>query len=163
MVNDKYTNSYEERQTVDDMADMAMLRHLRTSNLSENVQWAKVGPDAKENYVPVFWLVSQIIVCPDYVVAINDNLYLIEVKGTNKLKLNDYKKLEEMYTKSLDFKNQKIKIQIAVMYFPHPEANAVWIPFNKLKEMWDSIDKYEEYPEKDFQGKPKLYKVLPLV
>jgi len=162
MVTNKYTNSFEERQNVEDMADVAMLRHLKNTNLSKNVQWAKLGPDAKENYVPAYWLVSQIILCPDYVVAINDKLYLIEVKGTNKIKLADYKKLQEMHTKAIDM-NGKIKIEIAVIYFPHPEANPVWITFTKLKKMWDSIKQFKEYPEKDFQGKPKLYKVLPLV
>lgn len=162
MVTNKYTNSFEERQNVDDMADMAMLKHLQNTNLSKNVQWAKLGPDAKENFVPVYWLVSQIIVCPDYVVSINDKLYLIEVKGTNKIKLDDYEKLEEMYTKAIDM-DGKIKIEIAVMYFKHPDAIPVWITFTRLKKMWDSIKEFKEYPERDFQGKPKLYKVLPLV
>ena len=160
---DKYTNTYEERQSVHDMADLGMQNHLEKSQLSENVHWAKVGPDAKTNNVPLFWFVSQIILCPDYVVAINDKLYLIEVKGTKKLKLTDYEKLREMYTKAIDLQNQIVKIEIALMYFSHPNAKPIWINFEKLQEMWNSIDKFEEYPEKDFAGKPKLYKVLPFV
>ena len=67
-----------------------------------------------------------------------------------------------MYTKAIDM-DGKIKIEIAVMYFKHPDAIPVWITFTRLKKMWDSIKEFKEYPERDFQGKPKLYKVLPLV
>ena len=45
----KYTDSYDDRQSVPDMADEAMQQYLKDAGLVEFKDWLKIGTDPKEN------------------------------------------------------------------------------------------------------------------
>jgi hypothetical protein len=50
------------------------------------------------------------------------------------------------------------------MFFKNKTAEPIWVSYEKLYEIWDDPRTEEGYyPEKDVDGKPKLYKVLPFV
>ena len=92
----KYTDSYDDRQSVPDMADEAMQNYLKAANLVEFKDWLKIGTDPKENKLDLFWYVTKVLLIPDYAVVKNGFIYLVEVKGTLKLKESDYHKIMEM-------------------------------------------------------------------
>jgi hypothetical protein len=156
----KYTNTYEERQSVPDMADEAMQNYLVDSGLVEYKDWLKVGTDPKENKLDLFYYVTDILLIPDYVVVGKGLIHLMEVKGTLKLKEADYLKMKKMYDIAKDKKRDKVRVWL--VYFANPEANPVMWTFKTIKMLWES-DKLEEhyYPEVDVDGNKKMYKILP--
>ena len=93
----KYTDSYDDRQSVPDMADEAMQQYLKDAGLVEFKDWLKIGTDPKENKLDLFWYVTNVLLIPDYAVVKDNFIYLVEVKGTNKIKYSDFKKLQEMH------------------------------------------------------------------
>ncbi len=106
----KYTNTYEERQSVPDMADEAMQNYLVDSGLVEYKDWLKVGTDPKENKLVLFYYVTDILLIPDYVVVGKGLIHLMEVKGTLKLKEADYLKMKKMYDIAKDKKRDKVRV-----------------------------------------------------
>ena len=118
----KYTDSYDDRQSVPDMADEAMQKYLKDANLVEFKDWLKIGTDPKENKLDLFWYVTKVLLIPDYVV------------------------------------------KVGLFYFKHPGAEPKWYSAEKIYDLWiDPRTEEGHYPEKDVDGKPKLYKVLPSV
>ena len=87
----RYTNTYAERQDVPDVADIKMQKYLKHKGLKEYKDWLKIGTDPKENKLNYFWLVTAVINIPDYCVVVNKKVYLVEVKGTKRIKESDYK------------------------------------------------------------------------
>lgn len=158
----KYTNTYQERQSVEDMADMAMQNYLKESGFVENKDWLKIGTDPKNNTLDMFYYITDILLIPDYVVVSKGLIHLMEVKGTLKLKESDYLKMKKMYEITQEKKRDKVRVWLA--YFAHPEADPVMWTFKSI-EMWWESGKLEEhyYPELDVDGNKKMYKVLPEV
>ena len=156
----KYTDSYDDRQSVPDMADEAMQSYLKAANLVEFKDWLKIGTDPKENKLDLFWYVTKVLLIPDYAVVKNGFIYLVEVKGTLKLKESDYHKIMEMQYRARRYD----KVKVGLFYFKHPNAEPKWFSAEKISELWiDPRTEEGHYPEKDVDGKPKLYKVLPSV
>ena len=57
----KYTDSYDDRQSVPDMGDEAMQQYLKDAGLVEFKDWLKIRTDPKENkrlfgMLPMFFL-----------------------------------------------------------------------------------------------------------
>jgi hypothetical protein len=154
-----YLSSYKERNSGEDMADKAMLRHLEMNDCVEYRDYLRIGTDPKENKLDLFWFATKILLVPDYILVRHGFIYFIEVKGTNKLKAEDYYKIQEMAFKGSRFK----EVKVGIMYFAHPEADPVWIDHKKLFEYWiDPRIETKYYPELDFQGNKKPYKEIPV-
>lgn len=157
---DKYDNTFQERNKKNkyDMADECMKKFLQQEGLIENIDWMKLGTEPKETPdMKMMWLALQILLIPDYIFVMKDKLYLAEVKGTLKFKESDFLHLTEMYERAKPYSN----IKVGVTYFANPDADPVWISYTEIIKQWndDNIPtKY--YPELDFQGNKKAYKVL---
>ena len=154
----KYTNSWKERQSVPDMADEAMKKYLNKNNLIEGKDWIKLGPEPKLTpNMKLMWIILKIVLLPDYVFVYKDILYIAEVKGTLKFKESDYLNLKEMYQKSKKFEN----VKIGIIYFKNQSSNPIWFSYKKIKSIWENKNiPFQYYPELDFQGFPKKYKIL---
>lgn len=177
-----HEDSFEERNMGEnsvDQADFRMQQHLRANGYVQNAtekqikehnlagSYSKIGVDPKDGFVPNFWLVSEVIVLPDYIVypQQSDWTYLCEVKGTNKLKQEDFAKLLEMQERSevVNDKSPNIKLEVGLYYFPNPSTNKIgkYIPYSTIEEQWNEIDDYKQFPEKDWTGRVKYYKEMP--
>jgi len=136
---DSHTNSFEERnfQTQQDKADFRMQQMLNEKGFVRGVteadlekyehiagSYQKVGTDAKDGYVPRFYDVRKVLLIPDYVVYPRDSyvIYLNEVKGTNKLKEDDFNTLVELQVKAEQFNesSQSVRMEVGLWYFPNP-------------------------------------------
>jgi len=154
-----YKDSYSKRNSGDDMADLAMQSYLRKNDCKEFYDYLRIGTDPKENFLDLFWFATKILLLPDYILVRKGYIFFIEVKGTNKLKEDDYFKIQEMAFKGSRFK----EVKVGIMYFKSLDAEPVWIDHNKLKEYWlDHTIPIKYYPENDFMGNKKPYKELPL-
>lgn len=154
-----YKDSYSKRNSGDDMADLAMQSYLRKNDCKEFHDYLRIGTDPKENFLDLFWFATKILLLPDYILVRKGYIFFIEVKGTNKLKEDDYFKIQEMAFKGSRFK----EVKVGIMYFKSLDAEPVWIDHNKLKEYWlDYTIPIKYYPENDFMGNKKPYKELPL-
>ena len=177
-----HEDSFEERnlgENAIDQADFRMQQHLKANGYVKNAtekqikehnlagSYSKTGVDPKDGFVPNFWLISKVLILPDYIVYPRESLvtYLVEVKGTNKLKLEDYMKLQEMHqrTISVNDKSSSMKLEVGVYYFRNPSTNkiGIYIPYSTIEEQWNEIADYSEFNEKDWLGKPKYYKEMP--
>ena len=108
----------------------------------------------------MFWYVTNVLLIPDYAVVKDNFISLVEVKGTKKIKYSDFKKLQEMHYRARRYK----PVKVGIMFFKNKTAEPIWVSYEKLYEIWDDPRTEEGYyPEKDVDGKPKLYKVLPFV
>ena len=155
----KYTDSYDMRNSGEDMADKAMQQYLRAGGHEEYKDWLKVGTDPKENKLSMFWFATKILLLPDYIMVKNNFIYFIEVKGTNRLKEDDYYKIQEMAYKGSRYK----EVKVGLMYFANKYADPKWFNHLDLRDIWMNDDipmKY--YPELDFRGNKKPYKEIPV-
>ena len=179
---DKHTNSFEERnfKTQQDQADFRMQQMLKEKGFVRGASekdlekyshiagsYQKVGTDPKDGFVANYWLISKVLILPDYIVYPRESLvtYLVEVKGTNKLKQEDFNKLKEMFERAevVNDQSKGIKIEVGVYYFANPSTNKIgkYINYQDIQTQWDEIADYKEFPEKDWRGKPKYYKEMP--
>ena len=178
-----YEDNFEERnlgQNSVDQADFRMQQYLKENGYVKNAtkeqlkkhthiagSYSKIGVDPKDGYVPTFWLISVVLILPDYIIYPRDSYitYLVEVKGTNKLKLEDYKKLQEMQERVEVCNDKSVghKLEVGVQFFNNPSTNKIgkYIPYNVIEKQWNEITDYNEFPEKDWQGKPKYFKEMP--
>jgi hypothetical protein len=131
--------------------------YLEQLGLVKNQTWMKTGTSPWEHTMPLFWFYTFIVINPDYLVYIQNELRLCEVKGTTKLKLDDYQKLYQMYQKAKEFK----QVDVGIYYYNSHYKAFKWIPFVEIQRMWKDMEHWGTYPEKDFQGNPKLFKQLP--
>lgn len=157
-------NSFEERNFKNkvDAADEKFIARLN----ARGVKYKKIGPDPKDDYVEDYWLIGLMYDLPDYIVWAEDgDIYFTEVKGTNKIKSLDYRKLENMYNRSLSINEySKKKIHVGIAYIKNPTYNSKvkWIPYPELKDKWKQKE-YQEYKgETELDGTPKYYKQLDL-
>lgn len=157
---DKYDNTFEERNKKNkyDMADECMQKYFKKEGLVEKKDWLKLGTEPKDTPdMKMMWLALQILLMPDYIFVMKDKLYVAEVKGTLKFKESDFKKLTEMYNKAEKYDN----VRVGIIYFAHPNADPVWLSYIKIKTQWnDDRIPMQYYPELDFEGNKKAYKVL---
>ena len=115
------------------MADEAMQNYLKAANLVEFKDWLKIGTDPKENKLDfVLVCYKGITLIPDYAVVKNGFIYLVEVKGTLKLKESDYHKLMEMQYRARRYD----KVKVGLFYFKHPNAEPKWFSAEKISELW---------------------------
>lgn len=177
-----FEDSFEERNLGEnsiDQADFRMQQHLRGNGYVENAtekqikdhnlagSYSKIGVDPKEGYVVNYWVISKVLILPDYIVFPSDSLitYLVEVKGTNKFKQEDYNKLKEMHERSqvVNDISSGVQLEAGIYYFRNPSTNKIgkYISYQDIEEQWDKISDYKEFPEKDWRGKPKYYKDMP--
>ncbi len=160
---DKSSNTFEERnfKNTVDAADQLFQKRLDL----QGTKYLKLGPDPKESYVEKFWLISPIILLPDYVVYKEEAIYFCEVKGTNKIKKYDFEKLFDMYDRAEKVnKHSATKIEVGIVYYKNPnhQNNLKWVPFDKLATMWHEHS-YQVYEgEYELDGTPKMYKSLPM-
>lgn len=131
--------------------------YLEQLGLVKNQTWMKTGTSPWEHDMPLFWFYTFIVINPDYLVYIQNELRLCEVKGTTKLKLDDYQKLYQMYQKAKQFK----QVDVGIYYYNSFYKAFKWIPFVEIQRMWNEMKHWGTYPETDFQGNPKLFKQLP--
>lgn len=131
--------------------------YLEQLGLVKNKTWMKTGTSPWEHTMPLFWLYTFIVVVPDYLVYIEKTLRLCEVKGTTKLKLDDYQKMYQMHQKARLFK----QVEVGLYYYNSFYKAFKWIPFTEIQTMWAEQTNWGTYPEKDFQGNDKLFKQLP--
>jgi len=158
LVASKYTDSYESRNSGDDMADLAMQKYLADTGSVEFKDYLRIGTDPKVNKLDLFWYATEILLLPDYIVVRDELIYFVEVKGTNKVKAADYYKIQEMNWKGSKYK----QVRIGVMYFANMNAEPKWFSAEKLFDMWkDPRFETKYYPELDFKGNKKPYKELP--
>lgn len=176
-----FEKSYEERNgegTVD-MADLRMQQHLKANGYIKGASekqikdhgfagsYQKLGPDAKDGFVPKFYAVTQVIVTSDYIVAPanSDTAYMCEVKGTDKLKYLDYLKLCDLEERAQMYNDKKTGqiIEVGVYYFPYPSTNKIgyYYSFQQIRDQWESNEDVQYFDEKDYNGDMKMYKVMP--
>jgi len=179
---DSHTNSFEERnfQTQQDKADFRMQQMLNEKGFVRGVteadlekyehiagSYQKVGTDAKDGYVPRFYDVRKVLLIPDYVVYPRYSyvIYLNEVKGTNKLKEDDFNTLVELQVKAEQFNesSQSVRMEVGLWYFPNPSNNKIgkYYPYPSIEKQWMSNENWKVYEgEKDVNGNPKRYKEM---
>ena len=147
-----HKNSYESRNSGEDMADIAMQNYL------EYKDYLRIGTDPKINKLDLFWYATEILLLPDYIVVQKGYIFFVEVKGTKRLKASDYYKIQEM-----DWKGSKYReVKVGLMYFSNKNAEPKWYPANVLVDIWkDSDIPMKYYPELDFKGNKKAYKEIP--
>lgn len=154
-----YKDSYSKRNSGDDMADIAMQNYLKENDCKEFHDYLRIGTDPKESFLDLFWFATKILLLSDYILVRKGYIFFIEVKGTNKLKEEDYFKIQEMAFKGARFK----EVKVGIMYFKSPDAEPVWVDHLKLRDYWlDNTIPIKHYPEKDFMGNLKPYKELPI-
>jgi len=157
-VSNTYKDSYESRNSGEDMADIAMQNYLKKIELVEYKDYLRIGTDPKINKLDLFWYATEILLLPDYIVVQKGHIFFIEVKGTKKLKASDYYKLQEMNYKGCKYK----EVKVGVMYFSNKNAEPKWYPASVLADIWkDPEVTMKYYPELDFKGNKKAYKELP--
>tara|TARA_R100001463_G_scaffold54286_1_gene105328 strand:- start:850 stop:1404 length:555 start_codon:yes stop_codon:yes gene_type:complete len=159
LLTNKHTDSYDDRNKKNkyDMADECMQKYLKSEGLIENKDWMKIGTDPKTNDMKLMWLAIQILLIPDYIFVMKDKLYLAEVKGTLRFKESDYLHLKEMYERSEPYDN----VRVGITYFAHPDAKPFWLSFARINAQWnDERIPIQYYPELDFEGNKKAYKML---
>jgi len=179
---DKHTNSFEERnfQTQQDQADFRMQQMLKEKGFVRGAtdkeldkydhiagSYQKVGTDPKDGYVPRFYDVRKVLLIPDYVIYPRDSvkLYLSEVKGTNKLKEDDYESLIELQERALSFNemSNSITMEVGLWWFPNPSKNKIgkYYSYSSIEKQWMSNENWKVYEgEKDTKGNPKRYKEM---
>ena len=159
---DKHTNSFEERnfETSVDLADLRFRERLD----AQGVKYRKIGPDAKEDFLDDFWIISPILLLPDYIVWAKTGIILFaEVKGTNKIKVSDYNKLEQMHKKATSVnEHSKKKVEVGIAYIKYPKTNKAvkWVPFDTVKDLWKQVEHQTYKDEYELDGSPKMYKSL---
>ena len=67
-------------------------------------------------------------------------------------------KLQEMYDRAKDYP----EVKVGLTYVNRKTKEVKWYSFKEVLQMWDSIEEYETYHEKDFKGQEKKFKTLPL-
>ena len=104
---------------------------------------------------------------PDYVIYPRDSLklFLSEVKGTNKLKEDDFNSLNEMQQKALKFNetSMSITMEVGLWWFPNPSKNKIgkYYSYSSIEKEWMSNVNFKIYEgEVDSKGNPKRYKEM---
>jgi len=133
-------------------------QHLTDLGLVKQKDWLKAATSPWEHSINFFWYYTDIITIPDYIFNRKDKLFLTEVKGTKKIKFSDMDKLQEMYDRAKDYP----EVKVGLTYVNIKTKEVKWYSFEEVLLMWDSIEQYETYHEKDFKGQEKKYKILPL-
>jgi hypothetical protein len=133
-------------------------QHLTDLGLVKQKDWLKSATSPWEHSINFFWYYTDIITIPDYIFNRRDKLFLTEVKGTKKIKFSDMDKLQEMYDRAKDYP----EVKVGLTYVNRKTKEVKWYSFEEVLQMWDSIEEYETYHEKDFKGQEKKYKTLPL-
>ena len=133
-------------------------QHLTDLGLVKQKDWLKAATSPWEHSIDFFWYYTDIITVPDYIFNRRDKLYLTEVKGTKKIKFSDMVKLRELYERAKDYP----EVKVGLTYVNRKTKEVKWYSFEEVLQMWDSIEEYETYHEKDFKGQEKKYKTLPL-
>ena len=133
-------------------------QHLTDLGLVKQKDWLKAATSPWEHSINFFWYYTDIITIPDYIFNRRDKLFLTEVKGTKKIKFSDMDKLQEMYDRAKDYP----EVKVGLTYVNIKTKKVKWYSFEEVLLMWDSIEQYETYHEKDFKGQEKKYKILPL-
>ena len=153
-----YKDSYESRNSGDDMADKAMQQYLHAKGYKEYKDYLRIGTDPKKNKLDLFWYATEILLLPDYIVVEHGFIWFVEVKGTLKLKASDFHKLMEMHWKGCKYK----QVKVGIMYFSNSNAAPKYYSAENLANIWkDPRFETKYYPELDFKGHKKPYKVLP--
>ncbi len=94
-MNDKGTNSYQERNSNINIAEIRFENWCK----EKNIQFWRMGFDEKNNRVPRFWDVHPVVrSMPDYICVGAQGLTYMHVKGTNKIKINDLMMYERWHT-----------------------------------------------------------------
>ncbi len=133
-------------------------QHLTDLGLVKQKDWLKAATSPWEHSINFFWYYTDIITIPDYIFNRRDKLFLTEVKGTKKIKFSDMDKLQEMYDRAKDYP----EVKVGLTYVNRKTKEVKWYSFEEVLQMWDSIEEYETYHEKDFKGQEKKFKTLPL-
>ena len=133
-------------------------QHLTDLGLVKQKDWLKAATSPWEHSINFFWYYTDIITIPDYIFNRRDKLFLTEVKGTKKIKFSDMDKLQEMYDRAKDYP----EVKVGLTYVNRKTKEVKWYSFKEVLQMWDSIEEYETYHEKDFKGQEKKFKTLPL-
>ena len=133
-------------------------QHLTDLGLVKQKDWLKAATSPWEHSINFFWYYTDIITIPDYIFNRRDKLFLTEVKGTKKIKFSDMDKLQEMYDRAKDYP----EVKVGLTYVNRKTKEVKWYSFEEVLQMWDSIEEYATYHEKDFKGQEKKFKTLPL-
>ena len=176
-------SSFEERnfENQQDQADFRMQQMLKEKGFVRGASesdlekyphiagsYQKVGTDPKDGFVPKFYDVRKVLLIPDYVIYPRDSvkLFLNEVKGTNKLKEDDFNSLKEMQERAVDFNETNmtaITMEVGLWWFPNPSKNKIgkYYSYSSIENEWLSNENFKVYEgEKDSKGNPKRYKEM---
>jgi len=179
----KYSdNSFEERnfENKQDQADFRMQQMLQEKGFVRGASesqlekyshiagsYQKIGTDPKDGFVPRFYDVRKVLLIPDYVIYPRDSvkLFLSEVKGTNKLKEDDFNSLIELQQRAESFNDTSmyITMEVGLWWFPNPSKNKIgkYYSYPSIEKQWMSNDNWKVYEgEKDTKGNPKRYKEM---
>jgi hypothetical protein len=84
---DSARNSFAVRNSVANKAEVFFENYMS----EHGTKYYRLGFDEKNERVPFFWNVPPILrSLPDYLISKPKHAYFVHVKGTNKLKLNDF-------------------------------------------------------------------------
>ena len=153
-----YKDSYESRNNGPDKADLLMQSYLQSKGYEEYKDYLRIGTDPKVNRLDLFWYATDILLIPDYIVVEHGYIWFVEVKGTLRLKASDFHKIMEMHWKGCKYK----EVKVGLLYFRNKDAAPKYYSAEYLAEIWkDPRFETHYYPELDFKGNKKAYKILP--
>ena len=72
-----YKDSYESRNSGEDMADIAMQNYLKKIELVEYKDYLRIGTDPKINKLDLFWYATEILLLPDYIVVQKGHIFFV--------------------------------------------------------------------------------------
>jgi len=111
----------------------------------------KLGFDEKTGSINYFYTLHPIIrKLPDYIMEYKNKLHYVEVKGTNKIKVDDINTYTEFY--KLFCKNNPLHIAIVNI----GEADVKFKNFNTIKKLIKNL------PIKRFKNDNKMYYEIPV-
>jgi len=175
-------SSFEERnfENQQDQADFRMQQMLKEKGFVRGAtekelekyphiagSYQKVGTDPKDGFVPKFYDVRKVLIIPDYVIYPRESsiVYLNEVKGTNKLKEDDFDTLLELQQRAERFNetSNSLRMEVGLWWFPYPSKNKIgkYYSYSSIEKEWLSNNNWKTYEgEVDSKGNPKRYKEM---
>jgi len=144
----KHYNNYQERNKNQiNISEQVFENYCK----DKNIKIHKLGFDEKTNNINYFYTLHPIIrKLPDYIMEYKNKLHYVEVKGTNKLKLDDIKTYIQFY--KLFCKDNSFQIAFV-------NIRTVKV---KIINLLNIIKSIKNIPIKRFQNDNKQYYEIPI-
>ena len=131
-------NTYEQRNSIkSNRGEQLFLQWCRDKGLEVH----RLGFDEKQDKVSHFFQLPTIVRnLPDFVLADNDKLILVNVKGSMNFKAEEYSRLNEL---TYHYENDQCKLWYV---FALP-GELKWMTLDQVREAYDSSTKEGVWPD----------------